>query len=88
MINLISLFSTVDTLLIKTGKASLEISEQFTGKALYWHFSSYWTWVDETWNDVELAVPGYNLFRKDRKSNSQSRSCAGSKVIIYACDGP
>lgn len=46
------------------------------------------TWVDETWNDVELAVPGYNLFRKDRKSNSQSRSCAGGKVIIYACDGP
>ena len=25
------------------------------------------TWVDETWNDVELAVPGYNLFRKDQK---------------------
>ena len=46
------------------------------------------TWVDETWNDVELAVPGYNLFREDRKSNSQSRSCAGGKVIIYACDGP
>ena len=46
------------------------------------------TWVDETWNDVELAVPGYNLFRKDQKSNSQSRFCAGGKVIIYACDGP
>ena len=46
------------------------------------------TWVDETWNDVELAVPGYNLFRKDRKSNSQSRCCAGGKVIIYTCDGP
>ena len=46
------------------------------------------TWVDETWNDIELAVPGYNLFCKDRKSNSQSRSFAGSKVIIYACNGP
>lgn len=35
MINLIPSFSTVDTLLIKRGKASLEISEQFTGKAFY-----------------------------------------------------
>ena len=45
------------------------------------------TWLDETWNDVELTVPGYNLFRKDRKSNIQSRSCADSRVIIYARDG-
>lgn len=46
------------------------------------------TWVDETWNDVEIAVSGYNLFLKDGKSNIQSRSYAGGEVIIYACDGP
>ena len=45
------------------------------------------TWLDETWNDVEITAPGYSLFRKDRKSNIQSRSCAGGGVIIYARDG-
>lgn len=47
------------------------------------------TWLDETWNDFQLTVPGYNLFRKDRKCNihDQSRSCAGGGVIIYVRDG-
>ena len=45
------------------------------------------TWLDETWNDFQLTVPAYNLFRKDRKCNIQSRSCAGGGVIIYVRDG-
>ena len=32
------------------------------------------TWLDETWNDVKLTVPGYNLFSKDRKSNIELES--------------
>ena len=45
------------------------------------------TWLDETWNDKELAVPGYNLFCKDREANNQSRSCAGGGIVIYARNG-
>jgi len=45
------------------------------------------TWLYKTWHDIGLAVPGYNIFRKDRKSNIQSRSCAGGGVIIYVLDG-
>ncbi|CAH3176504.1 unnamed protein product [Porites lobata] len=45
------------------------------------------TWLGETWNDVELTVPGYNLFHSSRKSNVQSRPFADGGVIIHACDG-
>lgn len=44
------------------------------------------TWLDETWNDKELAVVGYNLFRRDREANNQSRSCVGGGIVIYARD--
>ena len=41
------------------------------------------TWLDETWHDLELTVPGYNLFRKDRSSNIQARLRVGGGIAIY-----
>ena len=38
------------------------------------------TWLDETWHDLELTVPGYNLFRKDRSSNIQARLRVGEDL--------
>ena len=80
----------MDTLLINRGKASLKISEQHFIRILLVKRSTdilalTKMWLDNTQNDVGPAVPGYNLFHKDQKSNIQWRSCAGGKVTIYAC---
>lgn len=41
------------------------------------------TWLDETWHDLELTIPGYNLFCKDRSSNIQARPRVGGEISIY-----
>ena len=42
------------------------------------------TWLDESWHDLELTIPGYNLFRQDRSSNIQARPRVGGGIAIYS----
>ena len=44
------------------------------------------TWLDETWNDEELAVVGYNLFHRECEANNQLRSCVGGRIVIHVHD--
>ena len=42
------------------------------------------TWLNSTWNDHELNIQGYQLFRQDRKTTVASKAPHGGGVAIYA----
>ena len=42
------------------------------------------TWLNSTWNDHELNIQGYQLFRQDRETTVASKAPNGGGVAIYA----
>ena len=42
------------------------------------------TWLNSTWNDHELNIQGYQLFRQDRETTVTSEAPNGGGVAIYA----
>ena len=42
------------------------------------------TWLNSTWNDHELNIQGYQLFRQDRETTVASKAPHGGGVAIYA----
>ena len=42
------------------------------------------TWLNSTWNDHELNIQGYQLFRQDRETTVASKAPNDGGVAIYA----
>ena len=40
------------------------------------------TWLDETWNDFQLTVPGYNLFRDPSGVTNAVFGMSSSGIVI------